>query len=123
MNRLSVSDSRINPVPDSTVPTNSTGLGPNRSISQPAMGPTGPPSDRDREKIKEVEARLDPNDWLTGSRNTTKPLLKAELLTECMNPASAMVHHPMNTRGRRLPMVERLNESPCCESVCCFWPV
>ena len=39
------------------------------------MGPTGPPSEREREKTKEVEARLAPKLWLTGNRNTTKPLL------------------------------------------------
>jgi hypothetical protein len=51
------------------------GLGPNRSISHPATGLIGPPSDRDNENTKEMEARLTPNPSLTGSKKTTYPLL------------------------------------------------
>jgi hypothetical protein len=72
---LSAWDSSKNPVPESVVPMKRTGFGPKRSMSHPAMGPTGPPSDLDKEKTREMAARLTPNPSLTGSRNTTKPLL------------------------------------------------
>src|ERR671914_680138 len=68
---LSVRESSKKPVPERSVPTKRTGLGPNRSMSHPATGLTGPPSDLDMENTREMAARLTPNPSLTGSKKTT----------------------------------------------------
>ena len=68
---FSVLASSKKPAPVMVVPIIKICLGPNRSINQPATGLIGPPSERDKEKTKEMEARLTPSPSLTGSKKTT----------------------------------------------------
>jgi len=63
----------MKPAPAIKAPPTISFLGPSQSISQPTMGPSKPPSRRDKEKAPAVAARLQPNSVLMGLKKTLKP--------------------------------------------------